>query len=58
MSNNAEMYVPVSLDGHMVQILNSKGKSKGHRNQPAGDFSVYANAFEKKLTADKMNFSR
>lgn len=54
--HNAEMYVPINLDGQMVQILNQKGKKHGasHRNAQSfvGDFSVYANAFEKKLTAD------
>lgn len=56
MGHNAEMYVPINLDGQMVQILNTKGKKHGasHRNAQSfgGDFSVYANAFEKKLTAD------
>ena len=52
------MYVPINLDGQMVQILNKKSgyRPTVPRNQFIGDFSVYANAFQKKLTDNKMDF--
>ena len=48
--SQAEMYVPVDLDGQMIQIAQPKtSKFTAHRNLSQCDFSMYANAFNKKF---------
>ena len=54
-TGRVEMFVPINLDGQLVQISSvgssKHGQSSVHalRNHSSVDFSMYANAFGKKL---------